>query len=167
MPGYGRRAGDQSHEMGPVPVLAGIGVIVASRAYRGVVVRHPVRPSGILPFVVADYVVAVLRDAVLVAQVALQCRRRHVHPLAVPGRTAHKTFMLRPEHPCIPTPHVPGIIGFTYRLRDVPYIGVLGNSGNLITAVAVFVIAVFQPVDQVIDAGLDIENAVGIHVAPI
>src|SRR4051794_23424882 len=54
---------DQSHEVSPIPVRAGVGVGVAACIDGGEITGHPVLPSLALPGVVPDDVIAVFRDA--------------------------------------------------------------------------------------------------------
>src|ERR1039457_2792382 len=62
--GNGRSTDNQGHEMGPIPVLAGIGVRIAGGVDLRPVGGHPGLPGGVLPFIVADNMVAVYGNAV-------------------------------------------------------------------------------------------------------
>src|SRR5215472_2636515 len=105
--------------MGPVPVLARIGVIVASGINLRPIRRHPIRPGPVLPLIMANDMIAIHWDAVNRAKMTLQTSRRLIHGFGVPRGVAYKSLMLGAEHVAVPTNSVPGVIGFANGLSDI------------------------------------------------
>ncbi len=64
-------------------------------------------------------VVAVLGNAEVVAQVAVQLGRDLVHGLGKPRRVADKPLVLRAKGTRIPTSGVPRVVGFPHQLRNL------------------------------------------------
>ena len=71
--------------------------------------------------------------------------------------------MLGAEHVLVPTDHVPGIVRFPHGLGNVTGDRVV----RMILRVAQVIGAVLQAVDEVIDAGINVVNPVGVLIAAV